>query len=398
MSVLAGYSSSSAAAIKNMFQFVDSDEEWRKCGAFQVNYFKDGYVETVIVDDYFPVSQIDGKWAFAKGQDGKELWPVVLEKAYAKLYGSFANIEAGKVQYALQDMTDNGFPESCDLKVESANINAFWEKLKSLRRHGALMGAGTPENALGDKAINEMGIVQGHAYGVLDVAEVDGQRLVQIRNPHGHGGSEWKGDWCDGSEKWNERMKNKLNFSDKEDGVFWMDVLDFVQQYATLSVCRILKEEDGWKEIKINDEWIGKSAEGLPTKTNPNARLDFNPQYEIKVTKPCDGFVMLKQMDKVNMFKGKHSIFFMVSKLNGQRIKKVDKSVIVCRSGNPINFNIVTSECDFDRTVSYPYKFTLMLANGENGAAGEGKFEASVYATDPNFTVTKLPFPADMEN
>ncbi len=31
------------------------------------------------------------------------------------------------------------------------------------------MGAGTPENALGDRAINELGIVQGHAYSVLDV-------------------------------------------------------------------------------------------------------------------------------------------------------------------------------------------------------------------------------------
>ncbi len=29
----------------------------------------------------------------------------------------------------------------------------------TLKKHGALMGAGSPENALGDRAINEMGIV-----------------------------------------------------------------------------------------------------------------------------------------------------------------------------------------------------------------------------------------------
>jgi hypothetical protein len=34
---------------------------------------------------------------------------MVLEKAYAKLYGSYENIEAGKVQYALCDMIE-GFP------------------------------------------------------------------------------------------------------------------------------------------------------------------------------------------------------------------------------------------------------------------------------------------------
>jgi hypothetical protein len=34
---------------------------------------------------------------------------MVLEKAYAKLHGNYANIEAGKVQYALADMVQ-GFP------------------------------------------------------------------------------------------------------------------------------------------------------------------------------------------------------------------------------------------------------------------------------------------------
>jgi hypothetical protein len=44
------------------------------------------------------------------GNEGDELWPMVLEKAYAKMYGTYNYIEAGKVQYALSDMTD-GFPE-----------------------------------------------------------------------------------------------------------------------------------------------------------------------------------------------------------------------------------------------------------------------------------------------
>lgn len=41
---------------------------------------------------------------------------MVLEKAYAKMYGSYSFIEGGKVQYALADMTD-GFPEQIDLKA-----------------------------------------------------------------------------------------------------------------------------------------------------------------------------------------------------------------------------------------------------------------------------------------
>ena len=84
------------------------------------------------------------------------------------------------------------------------------------------------------------------------------------------------------------------------------------------------------------------------------------------------------------MFKGKHSIFFMVSKCNGKRIKENNKTLMVSKSGNPVNLNIVTAECDFDKSVSYPYKFTIMIANAEHGAEGEGKFEFAVYATDSN--------------
>ena len=40
------------------------------------------------------------------------------------------------------------------------------------------MGAGSPENAIGDAAVNMRGIVQGHAYAVLDVQEVDQARLI----------------------------------------------------------------------------------------------------------------------------------------------------------------------------------------------------------------------------
>jgi hypothetical protein len=83
---------------------------------------------------------------------------MVLEKAYAKLYGAYEFIEAGKVQYALADMIE-GFPKQIDLKNEAKNLEVFWAKLTKLFKQGALMGAGTPENPMGDLAINQQGIV-----------------------------------------------------------------------------------------------------------------------------------------------------------------------------------------------------------------------------------------------
>jgi hypothetical protein len=95
------------------------------------------------------------------------------------------------------------------------------------------------------------------------------------------------------------------------------------------------------------------------------------------------------------MFKGKNSIFFMVSKVGGKHITKVDKASLLIKSGNPINLNIITSECDFDKSVKYPYKFTLMVANTDNGPKGEGEFEISLYSTDKNIEIKAMDPPKD---
>ena len=38
------------------------------------------------------------------------IWPLLIEKAYAKMYGNYAKIKGGFVSEALCDLT-NGYPE-----------------------------------------------------------------------------------------------------------------------------------------------------------------------------------------------------------------------------------------------------------------------------------------------
>jgi len=225
--------------------------------------------------------------------------------------------------------------------------------------------------------------------------EIDNSKLIKLRNPHGKSGAEWTGDWCDTSPNWNQRSKTKLKYEprDHEDGIFWMDIFDFTEQYSFLYMCRILTEGTGWKKAELSGEWKGKTAEGLPSRAYPSARLELNPQYSITITKPCDGFILLKQKDadpvSKSTFKGKNSIFFMLSKNNGKRINKVDKDLIVTRSGNPINLATVTAECIFDKQVSYPYTFSLIVATSTHGS--EGSFEVVIYSNDNKMEVKELP-------
>ena len=64
---------------------------------------------------------------------------------------------------------------------------------------------------------------------MLDVKDVDGVRLLQLRNPWGH--YSWKGDWCDNWPHWTPELRQRLMPHGADDGVFWIafeDVLKYV--------------------------------------------------------------------------------------------------------------------------------------------------------------------------
>lgn len=56
------------------------------------------------MDDQFPCSIRGGDPIFSRAR-GPELWVLILEKAYAKIYGTYEKIEAGSSGEALVDLT-----------------------------------------------------------------------------------------------------------------------------------------------------------------------------------------------------------------------------------------------------------------------------------------------------
>lgn len=139
-----------------------------------------------------------------------------------------------------------------------------------------MLGAGSPSHKDGDKASSAKGIVQGHAYSLIKVQEIDGIKLVMLRNPHGEG--EWTGDWSDDSPQWNARYRNMLEYHDtKDDGIFWMQWTDFIAEFECIYVSRQFSELDGWNSIFIDGTWEGKYAAGLPNRKNPKAIFSNNP-------------------------------------------------------------------------------------------------------------------------
>ena len=77
--------------------------EVNEYGIYSLKICKNGEWRNVIIDDYFPCKK-DGTPAFSKAQ-GDELWVLLLEKAWAKLHGSYERIESGYAEHVLRDLT-----------------------------------------------------------------------------------------------------------------------------------------------------------------------------------------------------------------------------------------------------------------------------------------------------
>jgi len=145
----------------------------------------------------------------------------------------------------------------------------FWQKLVFWNQSNYLIGAGSPVGS--DSDVSDMGIVQGHAYSVLDVYEVEGNKLIQLRNPWGEE-TEWLGAWGDKSKEWTERRRRMVyermqqrgvqqTDIGKSDGVFWMSITDFFSNFGQLNLCRLFGKE--YVEISYSSEWsVAKKTAG----------------------------------------------------------------------------------------------------------------------------------------
>jgi len=118
--------------------------EYSPQGVYLVRFCKNGVWTVVMVDDFFPTDS-HGGLAYACGRS-KQMWVPLLEKAYAKLHGSYSAIVAGQMYEALADLT--GAPcETLSLEDITADLDMTWAQLRSFRESGFLMGASCGRSA-----------------------------------------------------------------------------------------------------------------------------------------------------------------------------------------------------------------------------------------------------------
>ena len=209
--------------------------EYNDIGYYEMVLFIDGEWQIVFVDDYFPF--YGNQFVFAQ-PNSKEMYAILLEKAWAKINGGYSNISYGCIFEILLLLT--GFPSEI-IKNEKEQQMTLYNKIEKANDEGAVMGCGSYQSATGrDDTKNKGNIVFSHAYTLIDAKSIknDDIYLLKIRNPWGK--IEWNGAWSDNSGTWTSNYKNYFGFENKEDGIFFMNIDDYVQNYAETHICHIL--------------------------------------------------------------------------------------------------------------------------------------------------------------
>ena len=215
---------------------------------YGINFYINGIWKLILIDDFFPARNTSFlKFAFGYSTT-KELWVPLLEKAWAKINGCYAKVSAGGLPNEVFDICTEAFSDY--VLIKNKNKDQLWKEIIEGEKKNYVMTAGTTKNLNGFK-LEKIGLTPGHAYTVLEALEINGERVVKLRNPWGN--FEYSGDWSDYSSKWTDELKKKYGFYKKNDGIFFMAYNDFTQYFLTVGFGKIY-ENYITSNIKIKKE------------------------------------------------------------------------------------------------------------------------------------------------
>ncbi|NWW59192.1 CAN5 protein, partial [Ifrita kowaldi] len=316
---------------KSLWQQVipDSNEqEWdpkspgKYAGIFRFRFWRFGEWTEVVVDDLLPTQ--NGELIYCRSNVRNEFWSALLEKAYAKLAGSYQALDGGCAAEALVDFT-GAVAESINLaegkygEVISEQMKLF-EDLMKVHKRGGFISCSISSPGRPSEAETEMGLIVGHAYSVTAIRKLRlGERLVfsfkaeklfmiRLRNPWGK--KEWHGAWSDSSEEWkkvSDSERKNLGLTVKNDGEFWMTFEDWCKNFTDVDICRTVNTSyfslhKTWEKEMMYGAWA-KHPEPLLNRSGGcfDNRETFlqNPQYLFDVKKAEDKvLVSLQQEDR----------------------------------------------------------------------------------------------------
>ena len=296
-------------------------------GLHALRLFKDGAWTSVAVDDLVPCHgrSVKAQQPAYSSSEQPGAGPLSLvQKALAKLYGCYEQLQTGRVGWALEDLTGgvsdciylrDGVASAFDGTLKQPQLQAIQEitegtmytRLAGLLEQGHLAGATYKLKYAAEGEAPAMaceGETPAHlVYPLLECKDLDSAgQFVRLRNPYakmpdGKAAPEWRGAWGNAAADWqdNPGVAAQLGGRPPRDGSFWMDFNDFYRGFNKVHVCR-LAPAPAWQVQRVVGEWTADTAGG-DLNSWPGSRWRTNPQYRLRVSQDTNAVIAVSQPD-----------------------------------------------------------------------------------------------------
>ncbi|XP_040206651.1 calpain-9 [Rana temporaria] len=280
---------------KLLYRVVPLDQSFGSgyAGIFHFQFWQHNEWVDIVIDDRLPTFR--NRLVFLHSADLNEFWSALIEKAYAKLNGSYEALKGGSTIEAMEDFT-GGVSEMYENKSSPSN---YFEIMDKALKRGSMLGCSIDITSSAEtEAKTPQGLVKGHAYSItgLDVVNFRGQnvQLIRVRNPWGQ--VEWNGAWSDNSPEWSSidpAERKRLCQTSLDDGEFWMKMEDFKRYFDKVEICNLTPDaldddtEHKWEVNVHQGSWVrGSTAGGC---RNFLETFWTNPQVKLSLTEKDDG-------------------------------------------------------------------------------------------------------------
>lgn len=274
--------------IKNIFAIdnkITSNKNNNNANVLHAKCYINGEEKIIYVDDYFPVeksidsdnsgnnedsSSLTQSLCFSKiNSDSNNIWPLILEKIWAKINTSYNSIINGNVFNAFLFLTPapiEVYYHDYEKSIASVNNNGnsnnslkcdLFSKLQLADRLNQIICCDITDKPYDNKfsELTDLGLLTSHAYSVVSIHVLTntGTKLLKIRNPWGS--FEWNGAWSDDSKELTPQIMKELNYDkqrNNDDGFFFIEYSDYLKFFTTTYICKVNDKRD-YKVLSCNN-------------------------------------------------------------------------------------------------------------------------------------------------
>ena len=132
----------------------------------------------MFVDTLIPYDATNKQIIYAHCSEASEFWVPLMEKAYAKLHGSYEALNGGRMGEGMVDLT-GGVSIKFDLTTPEnkamLDSGQFWNNMRKWNQLGYLIGYAKSvkdPNGQRPQSQDQQGILMNHAYGMLRIEDL----------------------------------------------------------------------------------------------------------------------------------------------------------------------------------------------------------------------------------